>query len=229
MALDEERMHIMNIANAIREVQGYIGRSDYESYAMREDVRQAVSNQLLQIGGAAAMLSDDFKDRYSDVDWDTLVGLQYAGYDQELELDAHQQWYIVSEDLPQIMNQVLDLATRIEREEEGELDLTDEDSTEYATFHNPEDGPYFGNPDPGQPKTGDGFAENPEDDEYERYVARDRNALSGEDSDEPEEEDIDSLNIDMIDDSYIDQRFTDEDLMKGSSLDDDVYGTEDER
>ena len=55
---EEDRIHLLSIADSIREIQGYLGRADYGAYAQREDIRESVIGQLNQIGGAAAMLSD---------------------------------------------------------------------------------------------------------------------------------------------------------------------------
>jgi uncharacterized protein with HEPN domain len=212
---EEDRIRLLDITDSIREIQGYVGRGTYDDFSQREDVMQAVSSHLLQIGGAAALLSDDFKDQFREIDWDVLKGLQYANFDHELELDAHPQWHIISNDLPELMDKMLDISTEIDRQEELEDDLTDNTHASDSLEE----------PQP----------DSKEDQEESYYNMR----LSGQDivnrhlvDESAEMEDVDNLdvdNIDLIDDSYIDQRFTDEDLMEGSSLDDQVYDEDDDQ
>lgn len=114
----DDKIRLLDIADSMREIQGYIGQADFEDYSKREDIREAVSSQLLQIGGAAALLSDEFKEKYGDIDWNILSGFQYANFDEEYELDLHPIWNIVHNDLPMIMDEVMDLATVLEDEED---------------------------------------------------------------------------------------------------------------
>ncbi len=119
--VSEDRIRLLDMADSIREIQSYIGRDDFSEFRISDNERQAVIEQLVMIGGAAAMLSDEFRDKYGEIDWDMLKGLQYANFDETLELDLHSLWRIVQEDLPDIMNQILDLAAVVE----GDKDLSD--------------------------------------------------------------------------------------------------------
>jgi uncharacterized protein with HEPN domain len=134
--MNEDIIRLTDMADSIREIQGYIGRSDYDNYAGDEFLREEVIVQLAQIGGAAAMLTDEFKEKYGDVDWDMLKGLQYANFDETLEMDVHPIWHIVKEDLPDIMNQILDLAAVLQDEEDLEdLTLNEEDKRDVQELH----------------------------------------------------------------------------------------------
>jgi len=119
--VSEDRIRLLDMADSIREIQSYIGRDDFSEFSISDNERRAVIEQLAMIGGAAAMLSDEFRDKYGEIDWDMLKGLQYANFDETLELDLHPLWRIANEDLPDIMNQILDLAAVVE----GDKDLSD--------------------------------------------------------------------------------------------------------
>jgi uncharacterized protein with HEPN domain len=134
--MNEDIIRLTDMADSIREIQGYIGRSDYDNYAGDEFLREEVIVQLAQIGGAAAMLTDEFKEKYGEVDWDMLKGLQYANFDETLEMDVHPIWHIVKEDLPEIMNQILDLAATLQDEEDlKDVTLNDEDLRDVQELH----------------------------------------------------------------------------------------------
>ena len=118
----EDKVRLLDIADSIREIQGYLQGTGFEEFAANEDVQQSVVNQLTFIGGAAAMLSDEFKEQFGNIDWDILKGLQYAHYDQALEMDPHELLYVAQRDLPEVMDDILDVATMAESDEDLEED-----------------------------------------------------------------------------------------------------------
>jgi len=215
---EEDRMHLMGIVDSIREIQGYVGQDNWKDYSQDTDVQQSISSHLQQIGSAAALLSDDFKDDYREVDWDVLKGFQYANYDQELELDFHPQWHIIKEDLPVFLEQIEDLVSEIQRDETFEDDLTTTGSEdEYKLDTTSEE--YLNR------RSGDQLSEEEEDFEVseENDNLLDRLEVIGDnivgESDEPKMVQL-SDDIETEDDSFIDQRYEDVELMEGSSLDD---------
>lgn len=125
---DSDKMYLMEIADLIREINGYVGRADFEAFRIREDIRESVTSLLAQIGATSTQLSEEFKENYGTIDWDVLTSLQYATYDENLELHLHPIWNIVHYDIPKIEDEILDLAAEIESEEDLKDDsLNDED------------------------------------------------------------------------------------------------------
>lgn len=119
MAIKEEDIiRLIDIRDSIREIVGYTEFSNQTEFSRQEQVQEAVFAQLAQIGGAAALLTDEFKDNHGDFDWDVLKGLQYAGMDHYLELDRHPIWHFVYEDLPRFGDQLADLISVYEDNED---------------------------------------------------------------------------------------------------------------
>ena len=69
---EEDRIRLMEMADSIREIEAYVGRGGYADFADREDMRQAISAHLQQIGTAASLLSDEFKETYGGIKWTTI-------------------------------------------------------------------------------------------------------------------------------------------------------------
>lgn len=116
-SFETDRSILMDIADSILEIKAGIGTLDFRTlneYTEDEYSQQAITSQLAQIGTAAAMLSDEFKEEYGTIDWDALIGLQFAGEDHALELDAHSEWSLVEYDLTEIAHEVLDLSDAIQ-------------------------------------------------------------------------------------------------------------------
>ncbi|TCS85811.1 uncharacterized protein with HEPN domain [Anseongella ginsenosidimutans] len=130
-SFETDKLILMDIADAILEIKAEVGTLDFRSlneYNEDEYSQQAISTQLAQIGTAAAMLSQEFKDEYGTIDWDVLIGLQFAGDDQELELDTHSEWSLIEYDLTEIGQEVLDLSGTVQSQEDLErVSLNEED------------------------------------------------------------------------------------------------------
>jgi uncharacterized protein with HEPN domain len=252
---EEDLIRLSDIADAMTEIQGYVGRSEYSDFATREDIKEAVISQMQQIGGAVALLSDEFKEKYRDIDWDVLKGLQYGNYDQQLELDMMPHWYIIQNDFPELLAQISDIATELQQvsDQENEIMLDNVDQTEQEVEAKVETETYLNQRIPEDQLDGDLESENeverdlrnkhfPKDflDEVEveglnaaeKKILRDINKeVSLEANDQLELESLDDMNlsdVDLADDSFIDQRYEDVDLMEGSSLDDEAYPSDEE-
>jgi len=242
---EEDLIHLSDIADAMSEIQGYVGRSEYNDFATREDIKEAVISQMQQIGGATALLSDEFKEKYRDIDWDVLKGLQYSHYDQQLELDMMPHWYIIQNDFPDLLAQISDITTELQRvsDLEDEIMLDNTAQTEEEVESKVETETYLNQRILEDKLDGDLESETglertmrdkhfpkdfPDDLEglstSEKKILRDINkemALESNNGLELESlDDMDLSDVDQADDSFIDQRFEDIDLMEGSSLDD---------
>lgn len=178
----EDKMRLLDIADAIREIQGYLGSADYGEFSVSEDMRESVTAQMVIIGEAAGMLSDEFKEQYGDIDWNVLTDLKFAHYDEELEQEHRQMMYIASNDLPEIMNDILDVATMLEDEDDlDEVSLNEEDKHDIESL------------------------------QEDRKLDTDRKAEEVF-TDEDAEEDSSRLeDYETEDDSYINRRFEDDD------------------
>jgi len=250
---EEDLIRLSDITEAMREIQGYVGRSEYNDFATREDIKEAVVSQMQQIGGATALLSDEFKEKYRDIDWDVLKGLQYSNYDQQLELDMMPHWYIIQNDFPELLAQISDIATELQQisDQEDEIMLDNTDQTEQEVESKVETESYLNQRISEDKLDGDLESENevawtmrdkhfPKDfadgveelSASEKKILRDIDqelAVEGNNGLELESlDDMDLSTIDQADDSFIDQRFEDVDLMEGSSLDDDGHSDEEE-
>jgi len=97
--------------DSIGEIVEYAEGADFNTFVQRIDMREAISAQLAQIGGAAALLTDGFKEEVGDFDWDVFKGLQYVSQDEYLENDLHGIWFIITNDFPVFYRRLSDLVT----------------------------------------------------------------------------------------------------------------------
>lgn len=186
----DDKIRLLDMADSIREIQGYIGEADYKEFSISDDIRESVAAQMVMIGEAAEQLTDEFKEQYGNVDWEVLTNLKFASYDEELEQEHRQIMYIAGNDLPEIMNDILDVATMVEDEEDLDgVSLNKEDKRDIQSLQ--------------------------EDRKIKHGTPMSEEVMTDDDKDLLQE-----VEDDVADDSYIDQRFEDEDILGNSSLDD---------
>ena len=118
MTPDEDKLHIQNIIRSAIEIDGYTKGMDYEDFTTNEEARTAVAMNLSMIGNEAALLSDEFKNQYDEIDMRVLENLKRANYNEEMEIDHHYVWNIATQDLPLIKDKLSDVNSRIEPEED---------------------------------------------------------------------------------------------------------------
>jgi uncharacterized protein with HEPN domain len=124
----EDKQHLMNIADAIDEIEAYVQGENYEAFALDDMSKEAVTRLMQDIGGATKLLSDDFKASYGDVDWNAFIGLENAMYDQAYEVENEAIWSIIKNDIPILRQQVTDLAANLREEDDIHgYDLTPDD------------------------------------------------------------------------------------------------------
>lgn len=256
-AQEEDRIRLSDIADSIMEIEAYVGQGEFGDFSISDDVKAAIVGHLSQVGGAAALLSDEFKENYRDIDWDVLAGLQYANYDQEMELDMMPHWHIIASDLPEIKDQILDIMLEMDRtissgdeiagyttgtEDADSIRAVEGDAARDETFLNSrfEEGDLVGDLESESQIIKDQRDSHFPSEELEdltdmglRELSSDEkkmlNDINAEVTSELDMESLDNMDInsiDIADDSFIDQRYEDVDLMEGSSLDEDGYGGE---
>jgi uncharacterized protein with HEPN domain len=117
----DDKVKLLDILGSIEEIDALTagGGIGFENFARQTHIRDGVVYHLREIGVGARLLSDEFKVTYGDVDWDVLTNLQYATWDQEMEIDPHALWYIVENDLSRIRDQILEITTVLEDKDEG--------------------------------------------------------------------------------------------------------------
>lgn len=71
-----DKARLQHIREAIRKIEDFTKSEDELSYAKNELVQSAVERQLEIIGEAANNLSNEFKSKYPEMEWNKLRGFR---------------------------------------------------------------------------------------------------------------------------------------------------------
>lgn len=115
--LEEDKRHLLNMADAIKEVQSNIADVDYISFEQNETMQRALAQNFREIGGAAKLLSPEFKKNFPEVDWNVFARLDDAAMGFDYEIDPHAVWAMVENEFPVFKDFVLEIEEKIENED----------------------------------------------------------------------------------------------------------------
>lgn len=116
---EEDQVHLSNISSMINEIEAYVENMDYNQFSREESIRQSVAVNLQQIGEAADLLSDEFKEDFTEIDYNVLNALKRAKFDEAMEVDHRQIWNVVQNDLPEFRNMVETRSEQMDREDQS--------------------------------------------------------------------------------------------------------------
>ncbi|MDN7025715.1 DUF86 domain-containing protein [Methanoculleus sp. FWC-SCC1] len=96
--MKDDRLYLIHILERIERIESYVqgGREEFVASPMRQD---AVIRNLEVIGEAAKCISEDLKQRYSDIQWRQIAGLRDVLIHQYMGVDVARVWNIVERDL----------------------------------------------------------------------------------------------------------------------------------
>jgi uncharacterized protein with HEPN domain len=121
MTREEEQYHLNSMANCIMEIENYTNGMDYMDFMQSEETKAAVTRNLVMVGRAALELtnSDEFLDKFEEIDLNAISNLRYAGYNDEMEVNTEAVWQIIEHDLPVIRDEVLDISSKMDNTDDA--------------------------------------------------------------------------------------------------------------
>lgn len=107
MEREEVKQHLNNIVGNIASIQTSVKGLSYNEFTENEYLREQVYEDLQQIGQAAQELANRGPDMVQNEDSvNRLTQLKFARYNQTIEVDHHNVWSIIQQDLPEIGEEI---------------------------------------------------------------------------------------------------------------------------
>jgi uncharacterized protein with HEPN domain len=105
-----ERLYLQDILDAADNISFHIAGRSAEHFLGDRTVRAAVLHELTVIGEAAARLSQDFRERHSEVPWMKIVAFRNLVVHEYFGLDWPIVWNTATTLVPQLRHQVAAVA-----------------------------------------------------------------------------------------------------------------------
>lgn len=95
-----------DICQAIDRIEQYIENLSFDAFSKDQKSVDAVVRNLEIIGEAANRLPDEFKEKYSEIEWYKVVGLRHRIVHEYFGIDLEIIWQILHKDLPELKQKI---------------------------------------------------------------------------------------------------------------------------
>ena len=95
-----------DISQAIDRIEKYIKTLSFDAFSEDQKSVDAVVRNLEIIGEAASRLPDEFKEKYSEIEWYKVVGLRHRIVHAYFGIDLEIIWQILQKNLPELRQKI---------------------------------------------------------------------------------------------------------------------------
>ena len=97
---------LSDIREAVKRIEQYIEKMNYEDFLNDIKTQDAVVRNLEIIGEATKNISNDFKEKYPQIPWKKLAGVRDRLIHHYFGINYDIVWVIVKEELPEIISRI---------------------------------------------------------------------------------------------------------------------------
>lgn len=103
MPLKSDEIRIKHIIDAAEEALKFIKGVSKENFLKNRLLQLSLTKELEIIGEAADKVSDEYREKFSDIPWSQIIGMRNRLIHGYFDVDANIVWKTVTEDLPNIL------------------------------------------------------------------------------------------------------------------------------
>jgi uncharacterized protein with HEPN domain len=108
-----DKVRLNHILEAIIEIESYLNDADFETFMENSMMRFACIKQMEIIGEASNHISEEVKNRFSDIEWSQIVGMRNVFVHEYFGVDTRLVWEIIKNDLPEFKSKVISMIETI--------------------------------------------------------------------------------------------------------------------
>ena len=104
-----EELYLADIIEAAEAVEHFLANEEQDAFIVNDLLRSAVLHKLTIIGEAAAHLSDEFRNKHSEIEWADIIGFRNIAIHSYFSVDWKIVWATATEDAPNLRDQVAEI------------------------------------------------------------------------------------------------------------------------
>lgn len=110
MAREDNTTPLLHIVEAIDKIERHISDQSYESFVANEVLVGFVTYELAVIGEAASKLSDEFREKHSEIPWSKMIGMRNWIIHGYFNVNPQTLWQTSGEDLPELRKYIQEIS-----------------------------------------------------------------------------------------------------------------------
>ncbi|MCF8357561.1 MAG: DUF86 domain-containing protein [Prolixibacteraceae bacterium] len=108
----DDFVYIEHILDSISKIEKYTGSINASEFVDNELIQDAVIRNFEIIGEATKNISNDFREKNSDIPWKKMAGMRDLLIHDYLGIDLYAVWETIKLDLPNLKSELLKIALR---------------------------------------------------------------------------------------------------------------------
>ena len=108
-----DKQRLLHILDAITEIENYTSNIDIETFLKNSMMHFASIKQIEIIGEAANYISEETKNKFSEIEWRQITGLRHILVHEYFGVDITLIWQIIIDDIPKLkakIQKIIELA-----------------------------------------------------------------------------------------------------------------------
>lgn len=97
-----DTQRLLHILDSITEIEEYTLKVDLEGFLENSMMRFASIKQIEIIGEAANYISEQTKNKFTDVQWRQIIGMRHILVHEYFGIDSQLIWQIIINDIPKL-------------------------------------------------------------------------------------------------------------------------------
>lgn len=97
-----DKQRLLHILESIEEIEKYTAGSNLEVFLQNSMMKFASVKQIEIIGEAANHITEETKNKFSDIQWRQITGLRHVLVHEYFGVDSKLIWQIIADDIPKL-------------------------------------------------------------------------------------------------------------------------------
>ncbi len=108
-----DKQRLLHILDAMNHILSFTKGMDEKGYALNIMVQSAVERQMEIIGEAVATVSDELKEKHTDVEWYKIKAFRNVIAHEYFGISNKQVWNVICNDLPRLKVSIERISTSL--------------------------------------------------------------------------------------------------------------------
>ena len=110
-----DKVRLNHILEAIIEIESYLNDADFDTFMENSMMRFACVKQMEIVGEASNHISEEVKNRFSEIEWSQIIGMRNVFVHEYFGVDSRLVWEIIRLDLPDLKDKVIAIIDSISK------------------------------------------------------------------------------------------------------------------
>lgn len=109
-----DKQRLLHILEAIEEIENYIAGISFDGFLQNSMMRFASVKQIEIIGEAANNISEEVKNKFTEIQWRQITGLRHVLVHEYFGVDNRLIWQIIIDDIPALKVNIKEVLSSLE-------------------------------------------------------------------------------------------------------------------